>query len=65
MAHYGMGLGEALDACGFLSMKAKIFVIVVALLMMIGIMLLRSRTIRKDMPISPGTFDETEKSKSR
>jgi hypothetical protein len=45
-------------------MKAKFFVIVVVLLMMIGIMLLRSRTPRKDMPISPGAFDETEKSKS-
>jgi len=46
-------------------MKAKFFVIVVVLLMMIGIMLLRSRTPRRDMPISPGAFDETEKSKSR
>jgi hypothetical protein len=60
-----MGLGEALDAGGLWSMKAKIFVIVVGVLMLIGIMLLRSRSIKEPLPISPGAFDETEKSKSR
>ncbi len=46
-------------------MKAKIFAIVIAALMLIGIALLRSRTIKRTFPISPGAFDETQKSKTR
>jgi hypothetical protein len=45
-------------------MKAKLFVIVLAVLMMIGIAILRSRTIKKTLPIplydykAPATIHE-------
>ena len=44
-------------------MKAKLFVIVLAALMLIGIAILRSRTIKKTLPISPGAFEELQKAK--
>jgi len=44
-------------------MKAKLFVIFVAALMMIGIAILRSRSVNKIMPISPGSFEEVERVK--
>ena len=44
-------------------MKVKLFVIVVAALLMIGIAIFRSRLIKKTLPISPGVFDEVEKAK--
>ena len=44
-------------------MKAKLFVIVLAALMMIGIGIVRSRTIKKTLPISPGAFEEVQRAK--
>jgi hypothetical protein len=46
-------------------MKAKLFVIVLAALMMIGIAIFRSRTIKKPLPIQPGAFEEMQKARRR
>jgi hypothetical protein len=46
-------------------MKAKIFVTVLAVLLMIGIAILRSGAIKKPLPISPGAFEEVQKAKPR
>jgi hypothetical protein len=46
-------------------MKAKFFVVFLAALLMIGIAILRSRTIKKTLPISPGAFGEVQKTKPR
>ncbi len=39
-------------------MKAKLFAIVLAVLMMIGIAILRQRIIKKPLPTQPGVFDQ-------
>jgi len=39
-------------------MKAKLFVIVLAALIVIGIAIVRSRIIKKPLPIQPGAFDQ-------
>jgi hypothetical protein len=46
-------------------MKAKLFVIILAALLLIGIAILRSWTVKKILPITPGVFDEIQKDKSR
>ena len=45
------------------SMKAKLFVIVLAGLMLVGITIIRSWTVKKTLPISPSVFDEVQKDK--
>jgi hypothetical protein len=47
------------------SMKAKLFVIVLAALMLVGISIIRSWTVKKTLPISPSVFDEVQKDKTR
>lgn len=42
-------------------MKAKVFVIVLAAPILIGIAILRSRAIKKTLPISPGAFEEVQR----
>jgi hypothetical protein len=44
-------------------MKAKLFVIVLAVLMLVGITIIRSWTVKKTLPISPSVFDEVQKDK--
>jgi hypothetical protein len=46
-------------------MKAKLFVIILAVMMMIGIAILRSRTAKKLLPIHPGAFEEMQKARRR
>ena len=46
-------------------MKAKLFVTVIAILLMIGIAFLRSRAIKITLPISPGAFEEVQKVRPR
>jgi hypothetical protein len=46
-------------------MKAKLFAIVLAALMMIGIAILRSRIVEKLQPIQPGAFEEMRKARRR
>jgi hypothetical protein len=46
-------------------MKSKLFVIALAALLLIGIAILRSRTVKKTLPISPGVFEEIQKAKPR
>jgi hypothetical protein len=46
-------------------MKAKLFVIVLAALMLIGIVIIRSWTVKNTLPISPSVFDEVQKDKTR
>jgi hypothetical protein len=45
------------------SMKAKIVVIVLAVLMLVGITIIRSWTVKKTLPISPSVFDEVQTDK--
>ena len=47
------------------SMKAKLCVIVLAVLMLVGITIIRSWTVKKTLPISPSVFDKVEKDKTR
>lgn len=47
------------------SMKAKFFVIVLVVLMLVGITIIRSWTVKKTLPISPSVFDEVQKDKTR
>jgi hypothetical protein len=46
-------------------MKAKLFVIILVALMMIGIAILRSRTIKKPLPMQPGALEEIQKARRR
>jgi len=46
-------------------MKAKLFVIVLAVLMLVGITIIRSWAVKKALPISPSVFDEVQKDKTR
>jgi hypothetical protein len=44
-------------------MKAKLFVILRSVLMLVGIAIVRSWTVKKTLPISPSVFDEAQKDK--